>query len=131
MLLKAANLTLQPQSDLKYVAPTANGEEPEPAKGEPADGKFAAENAERYIQGPIFVASDAFNGAREGYVFKKGEHGCGYYKDEPPTPTWDGVGVVERASWTMLGPFLSLWAVVFAVLGVLLKAAGYPVPFFG
>ena len=33
-----------------------------------------------------FQQSDAFQGAREGFVFKSGPQGLGYYPDTPPTP---------------------------------------------
>ena len=32
---------------------------------------------------PPFVAADAFEGARAGYVFKRGTRGVGYYRDVP------------------------------------------------
>ncbi|KAJ1444790.1 hypothetical protein M885DRAFT_13358 [Pelagophyceae sp. CCMP2097] len=31
--------------------------------------------------GPVFIAADVFDGAREGYVFKAGDEGFGYYLD--------------------------------------------------
>ena len=32
-----------------------------------------------------FAPADAYDGSRPGYVFKKGDHGLGYYKDTVPT----------------------------------------------
>ena len=34
-------------------------------------------------QGEIFESADSFAGSREGFVFKKGSHGLGYYTDKP------------------------------------------------
>lgn len=33
-----------------------------------------------------FVREPSFSGRREGYVFKTGDQGTGYYKDSPPDP---------------------------------------------
>lgn len=39
---------------------------------------------------PDFVAAKTFRGAREGYAFKKGAKGLGYYKDVPPVVRFHG-----------------------------------------
>jgi len=42
-------------------------------------------NVEEYmgnIQQEPFIASDKFDGAMDGYVFKMGENGLGYYLDD-------------------------------------------------
>lgn len=45
-------------------------------------GVTADLHAPEYIE--EYLPSDAFGGARAGYVFKNDHYGVGYYKDEPP-----------------------------------------------
>ena len=33
---------------------------------------------------PEYIACEAFEGRKEGYVFKHDDYGLGYYRDEPP-----------------------------------------------
>jgi len=35
-----------------------------------------------------YIAAETFEGAKEGYAFKSGEHGTGYYKDVAPEVTY-------------------------------------------
>lgn len=44
----------------------------------------AADQENATAAAPTFVASSTFAGPRDGYVFRRGEQGMGYYVDTPP-----------------------------------------------
>jgi len=54
------------------------------SKATPAKEEIDTTKAENKPADGNFVASKKFNGAKKGYVFKKGAKGVGYYKDTPP-----------------------------------------------
>lgn len=61
--------------------------EPAPKQAAPvaaAAGPQQAAEAEAMTFSEPFVKADSFQGARKGYVFKRGEDGVGYYLDAPP-----------------------------------------------
>jgi hypothetical protein len=41
------------------------------------------------MAGEDFIESKAWEGRKEGYVFKKDGKGVGYYLDKPPQATYD------------------------------------------
>ncbi len=45
-------------------------------------------------------------GAKAGFEFKAGNQGVGYYKSDPPTPTFVGRVVISRVTWVVEGGFL-------------------------
>ena len=57
---------------------------------------------------PAFVASNAFDGARAGYVFQKGSEGLGYYLDKAAAQApWGedaGSGALGAAPWDVSDP---------------------------
>ncbi|KAJ8600412.1 hypothetical protein CTAYLR_001452 [Chrysophaeum taylorii] len=67
-------------------------------------------------EGGAFVAKDAFEGAMQGYVFKVGDRGLGYYADAVPP--------VARVEWRQKKDFVSLIAQLEAVEDAVLAFPG-------
>jgi hypothetical protein len=46
---------------------------------------------------PRFIPSKSFTGSRQGYIFKKGDHGLGYYIDKYQSAPPNGVSSLDHA----------------------------------
>ena len=100
----------QPRSDANASAADAGGQQHVDACGSSAAAPPAA------VDG--FEASMAFCGAKPGHVFKRGEHGLGYYRDLKPMPSPEVVCVAGPSAWLPIA--MGAAVVVVAVAAALL-----------
>eukprot|EP00960_Hanusia_phi_P027408 746822-Hanusia_phi.AAC.1 len=60
-----------------------NEEDEDEDEDEDEEGKDGTRKAKRGGESRLFIAAEGFQGSKEGYVFKMGNKGLGYYFDGP------------------------------------------------
>ena len=72
---------------------------PEEHETEGKEQEGAASQEEGWVREVAgFIETSAFHGAREGYVFKLGDQGVGYYRDEPKEADGSGQSVAAKGA---------------------------------
>lgn len=69
-----------------------------PSEKDTADSKVAKEESPAKKQKSDFVASKTFTGSKEGYAFRTGAKGLGYYIDVKPVPDKAALAALKRMS---------------------------------
>jgi ribosome biogenesis protein UTP30 len=67
-----------------------------PSEKDAADSKLAKEDSPAKKQKSDFVASKKFTGSKEGYAFRTGAKGLGYYIDVKPVPDKAALAALKR-----------------------------------